>query len=269
MNHPSRYFWGAIFILAGLIFLAATFHVITMDLAWKIIWPVVILLVGLWLILGATLRRNRRDLPVESFSTPLADIKSARVEMSHGAGKFEIGIAGNPENLVEGECAGGMEQRVAVNDGFARIELNPKARDFWGPSFNWPNQGVAWKLGFSPKVPLELILKTGADDTHVDLSNLNVTNFSLETGASANHIKLPERVEHINVKVSAGAASIVIEVPQSLAARIHVHSGISGKKIDTTRFQQNGDIYQSADFETASYKAEINIETGVSSVEII
>lgn len=269
MIRPSRFFWGAIFILAGVIFLAATFHVISMDLAWKIIWPVAILLVGLWMILGATMRRNKRDLPLESFSTPLADIKSARLEMSHGAGKFEIGIAGNPENLVEGECAGGVEQRVAVKDGFARIELHPKTQDFWGSSFNWPNQGIAWKLGFSPKVPLELILKTGADDTHVDLSGLNVTNLVLETGASANRIKLPEMVEHIDVKVSAGAASITIEVPQSVAARVHDHSGISGKKIDTNRFPRNGNVYQSPDFETAPNKAEINIETGVSSIEII
>lgn len=269
MSHPSRYFWGAAFVLAGLVFLAATLQIISLDIAWKIIGPMVILLLGLWLILGATRGRNRQNVVLEPFSTPLADITSARVEITHGAGKFDIGIAGNPENLVEGECAGGVEQRVAVKDGFARLELKPRTQEFWDSNFRWNNQGLALKLGLSPKVPLDVILKTGADETIADLSGLNVKNLTLETGASSNHINLPEKVEHMNVKVSAGAASISIKVPQSLAARIHIHSGISGKKIDLARFPQKGSNYESPDFETSPYKAEINIETGVSSVEIL
>jgi hypothetical protein len=263
-----RLFWGALFILAGLIFLASTLGFLKMDLAWKIIWPLAIVFVGLWVILGATLGRNR-NVEVENFSIPITNIKSARIEMHHGAGKFEIGIAGNPDNLVEGACSGGVEQRLAVKAGFAHLELHPRGQEFWDSAFPWTNQGLSWKLGFSTVIPLELILKTGANEALVDLSSLKVTHLSVETGASSTRINLPEKVDRIDVKISAGAASIKIQVPQSLAARIHVQSGISSKKIDTTRFPQNGSVYESPDFDSAHHKAEIHIETGVSSIEII
>lgn len=267
MIRPSRIFWGAFFILIGIIFLSSTLGAIQMSLAWKIIWPIAILLIGLWMILGSTLS-HKRNIEVENFSIPLGEVKSARIELHHGVGKFVLGIAGNPDNLLEGACAGGIEQRLAVKDGFARLELHPRGQEFWDASFPWSNEGLSWNLGFCPSVPLELILKTGANDAHVDLSGLNVTILSLETGASNTRIKLPEKVEHIAINIQAGAASLAIQVPQSLAARIKIDSGISSKKIDTARFPQAGSVYESTDFAAAPQKAEIHIETGVSSIEI-
>lgn len=267
MIRPSRIFWGAFFILIGIIFLAGTLGAIQMDLAWKIIWPIAILLIGLWMILGSTLSR-KRDIEVENFAVPLADIKSARIELHHGAGKLDLGTAGNPDNLVEGTCAGGVEQRLAVKDNFARLELRPRGQEFWDSAFHWPGEGLRWNLGLSASVPFELILKTGANDANIDLSNLSVTNLSLESGASNTRIILPEKVDHISVKIKAGAASLAIQVPQSMAARIKIDSGVTSKKIDTARFPQTGSVYESPDFAVALHKAEILIETGVSSVEI-
>jgi hypothetical protein len=267
MTRP-RLFWGILLILAGGIFLAGTFGLFKMDLIWKIFWPLVIVFIGLWVILGSVLHKNR-PIETQTFSTPLEGVKSARIVIHHGAGKFEIASSGNPDVLVEGTCAGGVEQQYKVIDGQAKVELQPRGQEFWDSSFPWHSQGLEWKLGLSPKVPMEIFLKTGASESFVDLSNLVVTNLSLETGASSTRVFLPEKIEHIKVKVSAGAASISIKVPESLAARIHMHNGISSRKIDTNRFVQNGSVYESPNFESAAHKAEITFETGVSSIEIV
>jgi hypothetical protein len=69
--------------------------------------------------------------------------------------------------------------------------------------------------------------------------------------------------------VEAGAASLNIHVPDGTAARIRVKEGVTSMNVDTNRFPRLGPgIYQSTDFDTASDRSEINIESGLGSVSI-
>jgi hypothetical protein len=70
------------------------------------------------------------------------------------------------------------------------------------------------------------------------------------------------------VEIHAGAARVNIRVPQNVAARIQVQSGLSGINVDLNRFPHSGAFYLSPDYETAANRAEIHIETGVGSVDI-
>jgi hypothetical protein len=53
-----------------------------------------------------------------------------------------------------------------------------------------------------------------------------------------------------------------------VAARIFVKSGLSGITVDQARFNRIGENYESPDYATAANKMEINVETGVGSVDI-
>ena len=82
-------------------------------------------------------------------------------------------------------------------------------------------------------------------------------------------LRLPERAGFTRAEVHAGAASIKIYVPQGVAARINVKSGLSGINIDSMRFPPAGNgFYQSADYASAANRAEIYIETGVGSIDV-
>ena len=72
-----------------------------------------------------------------------------------------------------------------------------------------------------------------------------------------------------NVRVESGAASVSIRVPEGVAARIQTKGGLSTIQVDTRRFPQAGDVYQSADYETATNKVDIDVQMGVGSVNII
>jgi len=237
----TRIFWGALLLIIGGLLLAGTLGYLPMGTTWKIVWPAAIVLIGLWIILGET-RKPHKPEEVESFSIPFENVKSARVEIEHGAGKFDIATTSNPDVLAEGTCAGGVEQNFSVQDGHASLRLHPKSAEFWDSSFHIQTRGLNWNISLSPKVPLELVLKTGADNLNADLSDLNVTNLFLETGASSSKLHLPVNIDSIQVKISAGAASIAVYIPPNLAGRIKMHSGISSRKIDTTRFVQKGTI---------------------------
>jgi len=90
----------------------------------------------------------------------------------------------------------------------------------------------------------------------------------IETGASKTEIKLPSAAGFTRVSVKSGLASVNIVVPQGVSASIKVDTGLSGIKVDETRFPHVGDRYESIDYQSASNKAEIIIEGGLGSVDI-
>jgi hypothetical protein len=61
---------------------------------------------------------------------------------------------------------------------------------------------------------------------------------------------------------------VTVRVPSGVAARIRIRGGLAGIKVDQNRFPRMGDTYQSADYDTAPNKVDVDIETGVGSVEI-
>ena len=79
---------------------------------------------------------------------------------------------------------------------------------------------------------------------------------------------LPARAGRSQVEVHAGAASVVMRVPQGVAGRIQMKSGLVGTKIDNNRFPFNGSVYETPGFDTAENRVEIMVEAGVGSIEI-
>ena len=69
-------------------------------------------------------------------------------------------------------------------------------------------------------------------------------------------------------ELEAGAASIELNVPQGVGLRLRLKS-VGSLKIDETRFVlRDGRIYQSADYDSAKYRAEVNIEGGATSITV-
>jgi hypothetical protein len=57
-------------------------------------------------------------------------------------------------------------------------------------------------------------------------------------------------------------------VPQGVAASIRARGGLASINIDSNRFPRSGDVNQSPDYETAANKVDMDIQTGVGSVDI-
>ena len=139
---------------------------------------------------------------------------------------------------------------------------------FFMPWYWGPGGALDWSFGLNSEIPLSLDLETGASDTRLDLTDLRVTDLRLKTGASATHLTLPANAGHTRVDIGAGAASVNIRVPSAVAARIRVKGGLAGINVDTSRFPRMGDTYQSMGYDTAPNKVDIDIETGVGSVDV-
>jgi hypothetical protein len=90
----------------------------------------------------------------------------------------------------------------------------------------------------------------------------------LQTGASAIDLTLPANAGYTRVDISAGAASVTVRVPSGVAARVRARGGLASVCVDRDRFPRVRGVHQSLDYDTALNKVDVNIETGVGSVDV-
>ena len=253
-------FWGLVLIILGvLFFLQGQGYIGNIG---RYIWPLALILVGAWIILGVYWRPSPTD--VETFSIPLGAAQSVKYHFAHGAGQLEIRGGAPAGQALVGTAAVGMNRSSQLNGDRldVRVEAGPSFIPFVGPE-----QGV-WRFQLTQDVPLLLTVESGASSLHIDLADVLATRFSLKTGASSANVTMPARGASI-LDVEPGAASINIRVPDVTAARIRVKEGVMAVNIDTSRFPQlDSGLYQSANFDASQNRTEITIESGVGSVSV-
>jgi hypothetical protein len=265
MMRRNSLFWGVIIIVAGFLFLLDNLKLLPIS-AWELIWPAFLIVVGLWFLFGRGLFRNS---PSENtLAIPLEQASQAEIRINHGAGRLSISSLPNSDQFLSGVFTGGVENEVIREGSKIRAKLSAPSEVFWGiPWFEMSN-GFSWQVNINPDVALDLVLKTGASENQLNLTDLKVATLSLDTGASSTSISLPVHSGLTIANVHAGAASVDITFPTHVAGRIRIQSGIAGINVNSTRFPKNGNFYQSPDFDSASDKVELFIEAGVGSINI-
>lgn len=197
--------------------------------------------------------------PRESISIPLAGLTEAQVKIGFGGGELTIRPA-QAGALVDGSFEGGVKQR---SDGDGRIELAPRSPGL--PFVTWAP--VQWDIGVTAEIPIDLRLDTGANRSSIDLVGLRIRQLELHTGASETTVRLPASGRP-RVRVECGFASVVLTVPDGMAAKIQGSMGLGTVTVDESRFPRAGEGWASADYETASDRVDITVAGGFGSVRV-
>ncbi len=258
-------FWGLIIVIGGILLLLANLGLLPVN-AWALIWPLALILLGVWFLFGS--RFSRRDMEVTNLSMPLAGSTRAELRINHGAGRLQIGSGSAPEMLLSGRFEGGVERTYNQGGDFAQVKLSLPAMVV-PPFFGWNTRGFLWAIDLNPSVNYSLILNTGAGEARLDLSQLKVTGLKLETGASDTEVTLPQAAGYTKVDLHGGANAIKLQVPQGVAARVQVEAVMAGVNVNTARFPKTmANSYQSPDFETAANRVDIRFEGAIGSIDV-
>jgi hypothetical protein len=258
----SELFWGSLLVLLGILFFLRTAGILTGDVfSW--FWPFCIIALGLWVLFGRF--TSHMDFnKAEQFSIPLQGAREARLSIDHGAGHIELSAGANAGDFLTGLSGVAMDHssRLDGDKLEVKIDAGPSFMPFFGPD------GGAWQFRLNPDLPTSIDIDAGASRLDLDLRDLQVKYLSFDGGASRIALTLPARVENMVADIEAGAASIDLTVPQGVGLRLRLKS-IGRARIDETRFMpREGNIYQSADYDTAKYRAEVTIEGGATSVTV-
>lgn len=253
-------FWGGVLILAGVLLFLQSEGIIRN--VFQYFWPLVLILVGGWIILGVYWKPA--NSPEESFSVPLGAAQSVNYHFAHGAGQLDISGGAPVGQALLGTSAVGMNRNSQLSGD--RLEVRVEA----GPSFVpflGPGQGV-WRFQLAQNIPISLTVESGASFMNIDLRDVLATRFALKTGASSTNVTMPAHGISL-LDVESGAASINIRIPETTAARIRTKNSVMTLDVDTNRFPRlDSGLYQSSNFDTASDRSEINIESGLGSVSV-
>ncbi|MFH1634128.1 MAG: hypothetical protein ABIG63_08970, partial [Chloroflexota bacterium] len=222
-----------------------------------------------WILIGT--RFQPRPVDAEDVSIPVDGAQQANIRMNYGAGRVNVYAGAESGMLVEGRFGGGLDYNS--NRSGDRLDVSMRIRDRGFPHvitpWTWGQGGrFDWEVGLNPDIPLTLKLNTGASDTRLDLTDLQVTELRIDTGASATEITTPANVAYTKVIVKSGVASVKLSVPDGVAARIRVTGGLMSASVNKDRFPRVGKYYQSPDYETASRRVEMNLESGVGSISV-
>lgn len=256
----SSIFWGIVLVLAAGLLLLKNFGIISDFFSY--FWVFALMLVGVWLIVGALTRSSKSK--GEKVTVALESASSARLKLDHGAGSLKIQAGAAPGNFLDGECATGSIITTVTEGTELKVKIKT-VPDFW----MWvPGESRDWNLSLAKEIPLILDIDSGASTSTLDLRELMVSELDLDTGASTTDLTLPANAGLTRVKVDSGAATVRIRIPDGVAAQIRIESGLASINVDS-RFPKVGNhLYLSPDYASASNRADITIETGVATIEI-
>ncbi len=245
-------FWGFVLVLLGVLMLVG---------AMQYFWPVVLIVIGGWIVFSAFWRGAMGN---QSVSVDAQGAASAYVKIGHGAGELRVDAAATSGKVLEGMVTEGA--RVDSRQTGDRLDVR-LTNDVSFIPFAGNTRGLNWDLHLTRDIPLTLDLETGANRSIVDLREARVTSVTLITGASETEITLPATGQ-VTAAVHLGAAEARLNIPEGVAARIRSQSGLAEINVNTARFPQMGGVYQSADFETAANRVDLRIDAGVGKVSV-
>ena len=102
----------------------------------------------------------------------------------------------------------------------------------------------------------------------LNLAGLTITSVKADTGGGNIDLILPDTVSTMNGVAKTGAGNVTVQIPNGIAARIHASTGL-GKAMVDSRFRKIDEkTYQSPDFDTASRKVELTLQSGAGNISV-
>ncbi len=294
-------FWGMILILVGILFTLENLNVIDFDWynLWRL-WPVILVLWGVSIIPVKNLIKvvlvlivfaastyymmqetvywhdneysitfNNNDTTPEErtqeFTIPYEDSAIvAKLDMEIAASKFVL--VDESFDLIDFEKHGSsIYYKYTVKQVDSIVDVNIYIEDEVSLSGHNNNR---IDMSLNPHPIWDLDFEIGAADANLDLSGLKVSNISIEGGAAAIKVKLGDNNPETKMSIETGASAIKVLVPKESYCELDINAVLSGKTITGFQKVERGQ-YKTDNYDVATSKIYITVETAVSSYSII
>jgi hypothetical protein len=292
----GRLFFGIVVLAIGLIYLLNNLGItnIQFDLTFNIIWPIIVIGIGLsilsgkgWfsMVLGIIVililiavgvfifaKSNMLQSISNSQSSKNEIINIAKdakttdaiVNVKTGAGN--LNISGSANGLVDGDY---KSNNLTLNQ---ENKMNSTTQEV---TFSLGNDVIIWpqnyqndlNLGLSSLIPMVLNIDTGAMTMNLDLKNIMAKNVNVKTGASKLDITMGDKLDLSNLDINAGASTITINLPSTVGASLHLDSGLTSKNLKDFQEVSSGN-YQSANYNSSAKKINLDLDLGATELDV-
>jgi hypothetical protein len=217
------------------------------------------------------------DMLSDILAEPLNGVKAARIEIDSASGNLIVDrLTGGEPLLASGSLQYSQKQGAPVktlesSNGQTTFTVKVN-HDTGRPWFRLPwaacNGAHEWQIRLNPAVSLDIKAHSGGGNVRIDLTGMDVTGLSADTGGGSMDVFLPTNPDGLNATIKSGAGNVTVYIPDGIEARIHAATGL-GKVIVDPRFNQvDKGIFQSAGCESAAHPIEITANSGAGNVII-
>ena len=170
----------------------------------------ILLILLLFIFVGITYESMANEEDEENRVIPLGEVDSLKVTIKFGAGKLDL-ISGQ-EDVFEANfqydksiLKPNIKYEILGETGILTLSQSIK-KDLDLP---FPYKNI-WNLKFPPGIPLQLYINTATYSGDIDLSNLQIENLYLTSGASKTNIVFsqPNFIDLKKINIKTGASTI-------------------------------------------------------------
>lgn len=294
--NTGKFFLGLLIFLIGLSYLAEISGLVSINVGYifQHFWSILLIFLGLSLL-------SRRSKLVSLFGFTVAfsvlialfylatdnsnflDLKhleKIEVEQSLEANVANISIDsqaaalkvdGGGEKILTGTFQSPylkLKTSSDVKDGKQVILLT--TRDQSG-QFNWEYFGKSignFSLKLGNKLPIDLEINSAAADINLNLVDIAAQNVTVKSAASNIIISLGQSQKLVNISVRSRASAVTLLIPKTVGVSLNLSSNISTKNLPNLMMTSDGE-YETKDFSLAKRQAVINIDSSVTSLDIV
>ena len=240
---------------------------------------------------------SKKKVLTYNLSELLCGATTAKVEIDTASGNLMIDtLIGEEPVLASGTLEYVEDQAVpnrSVDISNGRATLTLKSTSIGRPLFRLPWSGCIaatdWQIHLNPNVQADITARSGGGNVQLNLAGMTVARLAADSGGGNLEVVLPDKAANLSVvaktgggnvtvkigrgikgsnmlNATSGAGNVEVRIPSGLAARIYATSGW-GKEIVDRRFSNiDKHTYQSSDFEHATDKVEITVQSGAGNV---
>lgn len=230
-----------------------------------------ILLAGLALWFGVVgcglLTTSVSDVKAESQTVDMDSATSARVQIDFAAGELNVGSG--TSNLMDASFrynVADWQPQVQYSENGTQGDLlvSQPGTDRLPVGDEVINE---WDIQLNENIPMDLILRTGAGNSQLDLGQLDMTSLTVETGAGTTTVNLDGNWQHdVNVSITGGIGQLKVNLPAGIGVRVKMNTALVN--VNTTGLINDEDGFVNQAFGTAPHTLTLNLEAGVGSVTL-
>ena len=187
-----------------------------------------------------------------------------RVELKLGAG--ELHVTGNSPKLLEADFdynSPGWKPEVDYHSTGVRgdIQISNSASAA-------PHGESKWNLRFNDSILMDLVVKMGAGEAHLNLGSLNLRSVAFNLGAGEVDVDLrgnPKR--SYDVQINGGVGQATVHLPSSVAISATAVGGIG--EVNVRGLEKRGGRWINPLHENAPVTIRLDVKGGVGQIDLV
>jgi hypothetical protein len=154
---------------------------------------------------------------------------------------------------------------------------------------NWFNRGTdSWQIALPGSSQLDLTTEMDLGEATFNLGGSNLSSATFNMNLGSLHVDLTgSHIAHLTVSASLGSAAIELDgasdvtgelktslgslklcAPSELGLQIKSNNSLGSENFSALGMSKVGDVWQTSNFQTASHRATLTVETSLGSLEL-